>query len=331
MTPLKFHSCLARQIECSISLRQLSGTDYQSQALLLCYFDRFLFEEKVEEPRLTLQITDRYLQTLAHLAPRVRYNRFCMVRQLCRYLSRTDPLTYVPEAIRAIPSRAAHRAYIYSKAEIGALLAAASLLPPSGSLRPHTCKTLLGLLYSTGIRIGEALALNLEDFHNTEQRLFIAEGKFHKARWVPLCASTCRALQSYLDRRILIRPHSPDSPLFLNLRSRRLHHCAVREARTHRKIGADQRANRRDRKSALLQHHQTAEEGHGEFFLYISSHRTGNGFVHADGTEIAHPGSRILPPMSSGEWQLRGRSRGYSWYATRGGSPSPVQSPNVVI
>jgi site-specific recombinase XerD len=229
MTPLEFHSCLALQIESFIRLRQLSGTDYQSQSLLLCYFDRFLSEEKVGEPRLTRPITDRYLQTLMHLAPRVMYNRFCVVRQLCRYLSRTDPLTYIPEAIRTITPQAAHRPYIYSEAEIGALLAAASLLPPAGSLRPHTCKTLLGLLYSTGIRIGEALALNLEDFHGAEERLFIAEGKFRKARWVPLCASTCRALQSYLDRRIRIKPHSPDSPLFLNLRSRRLHHCTVNQ------------------------------------------------------------------------------------------------------
>lgn len=229
MTPLKFHSCLALQIERFIRLRQLSGTDYQSQARLLCYFDRYLCEEKLEEPRLTRQITDRYLQTLAHLVPRVRYNRFCVVRQLCRYLLRTDPLTYVPEAIRAITPQAAHRPYIYSKDEIGALLAAASELPPSGSLRPHTYITLLGLLYSTGIRIGEALALNLEDFHSAEERLFIAEGKFRKARWVPLCASACRALQSYLDRRVRIKPHSPDSPLLLNLRSQRLHHCTVNQ------------------------------------------------------------------------------------------------------
>lgn len=227
MTPLIFHSSLAPQIESFIRLRQLSGTDYRSQSRLLCYFDRFLCDEKQEGSRLTMQIVDRYLQTLSQLAPRVRGNRFCVVRQLCQYLSRTDPLTYVPEAIRSITSQAAYRAYIYSEAEIGALLAAASKLPPVGSLLPHTYKTLLGLLYSTGIRIGEAFALNLEDFHGDEECLFIAKGKFRKDRWVPLSATTCQALRSYLDRRTRIKPHSPDSPLFLNLRSRRLHHCAV--------------------------------------------------------------------------------------------------------
>ena len=230
MKSLEFQSCLAQQIQRFIGLRQLSGTDYQSQARLLCYFDHFLSEEKLEEPRLTRQITDRYLETLVHLTPRVRYNRFCVVQQLCQYLSQTDPLMYVPESIRRIPSQEAHQPYIYSETEIRALLAASSELSPPGSILPHTYKTLLGLLYSTGIRIGEACALNLEDFHGEEQLLFIAQGKFHKARWVPVCASTCRALQSYLDRRLNLRPHLPDSPLLLNLKSRRLNPGTVRHA-----------------------------------------------------------------------------------------------------
>jgi site-specific recombinase XerD len=227
MRTLEFHSPLAPQIRSFISLRQLSGTDYRSQALLLSYFDRFLTEENPDPPRITRQITDRYLRTLSHLAPRVRYNRLCVVRQLCRYLLRTDPLTYVPEPIRTIPSQAAHQPYIYSETEIGVLLAAAAELPPPGSLRPLTYRTLLGLLYSTGIRIGEALALNLENFLSAEERLYIAEGKFRKARWVPLCTSTSRALQAYLDRRLRIKPCSPDSPLLLNQSSRRLHQVTV--------------------------------------------------------------------------------------------------------
>lgn len=164
MRTLKFQSSLAPQIRNFIHLRQLSGTDYQSQALLLSYFDRFLAEEKLETLTITQQITDRYLISLSHLAPRGQSNRFCVVRQLCRHLLRSDPFTYVPEPLRAIASQAAHQPYIYSEMDIGALLAAAAELPPPGSLRPYTYRTLLGLLYSTGIRIGEALSLNLENF-----------------------------------------------------------------------------------------------------------------------------------------------------------------------
>jgi site-specific recombinase XerD len=233
MSPGKFHSCLASEIQTFIHLRCLSGTDYQSQARLLGYLDHFLLTQQLSEPRITREIADGYQQSLSHLAPRTRSNRFCVVRQFCEYLASNDPRSYVPEPLRLIPSPGAHPPYIYSPSELQTLLAAANKLPPPNSLRPHTYRTLLGILYSTGIRIGEALALNLEDFHSAEQRLYIAEGKFRKARWVPLSTSTCRALQQYLHQRLQKSPRSPDSPLLLNQRSRRLTPCTVHQTFQH--------------------------------------------------------------------------------------------------
>jgi site-specific recombinase XerD len=227
MKPLEFNSCLAPEIQRFIKLRQLSGTEYQSQARLLMYFDRFLIEEDLKDRVITRQVADRYLETLSRLAIRAKYNYFCVVRQLCRYLSSSIPHTHIPEQIRTISPQDAHHPYIYSESQIHTLLAAASKLLPANSLRPHTYRTLLGLLYSTGIRIGEAIDLNLEDFYPAEKRIHIADGKFHKARWIPLAASTSRVLQRYLERRASIKPCSPDSPLFLNQRSRRLHECTV--------------------------------------------------------------------------------------------------------
>lgn len=237
MKVLKLHSCLAPEIHNFISLRQLSGTDYQSQAQLLGYFDRFLVEKKLREPRLTRQITEDYQHTLSHLSLRVKSNRFCVVRQFCEYLSRSDPLTHVPEPLRKIPSQAAPQPYIYSETEVRALLASASRLgPPSSSLRGKTYRTLLGLLYSTGMRIGEALALNLKDFYSAEGRLYIAQGKFRKARWLPLSACTCRELDHYVQGRLQIKPCSLDSPLLLNQRARRLHYSTVNQT-FHRLLG----------------------------------------------------------------------------------------------
>ncbi len=82
MKTVELHSWLSEQICRFIELRRLSGTDYQSQAKLLGYFDRFLVEEHLTGPPVTRQIMDRYLQSLPYLRPRVQYNRFCVVRQL---------------------------------------------------------------------------------------------------------------------------------------------------------------------------------------------------------------------------------------------------------
>jgi hypothetical protein len=69
MKALKLQSCLAAQIQSFISLRQLSGTDYQSQARLLGYFDRFLVKEKIRQPRLSQQIR-RAISTPFHILHR---------------------------------------------------------------------------------------------------------------------------------------------------------------------------------------------------------------------------------------------------------------------
>lgn len=227
MNPRQLHSCFADQLKRFLELRRLAGTDYHSQAQLLGYFDRFLDEHGVTEPRITREITDAYQQSLGHLRPRTRDNRCSVVRQFCEYLSRTDPACYVPERPRGTRSADARPCHIYSLSEVQSLLAAAARLPPANSLRPHTYRTLLGLLYSTGLRIGEAFALNLEDFHDDEPCLYIAQGKFRKARWVPLSGSTRDALRQYLHRRQRIGLDTPDSPLFVNLRSRRLCHPTV--------------------------------------------------------------------------------------------------------
>lgn len=222
-------SCLAGSIRRFIQLRQLSGTDYHTQARLLLYFDRYLVAQKVIGSQLTRQIVEAYEKTLSRLVPRGRANRMCVVRQLCAYLSRDDPHTYVPESSRTPSSQASFVAYIYTEDEVRALLTAAARLTPLGALRGPTYQTLLGLLYTTGIRIGEAMSLNLSDFHRDDALLYIEEGKFHKSRWLPLSSTTGAALSCYTDRRRHTQPNTADAPLFLNQRGRRLQHCTVNQ------------------------------------------------------------------------------------------------------
>lgn len=227
MSGYVFCSCLTPQIKNFIRLRQLSGTDYHSQALLLGYFDRFLVAQDFQQPYITRDICDQYQQSLVALKPRGQGNRICVVHQLCEYMARSDPNNYIPESCPYPSWRQAQRPYIFTHEQVGSLLTAAATLPPPSSLRPHTYSTLLGVLYSTGIRIGEACALNLENFFPEEQRLYVAEGKFRKSRWIVLSASTSRALKQYIDRRMDKNPNAPDAPLFLNERRQRLCHPTV--------------------------------------------------------------------------------------------------------
>lgn len=228
MKILKFKSHLKKQMENFVNLRRHSGTDYNSQIMLLEYFDNFLVKESFNLTYLNRDIIAHYFSENSHLKSRTLYNRFSIIRQFCRYLYQFNPICYIPESMKFSKSHSSSRIpYIYTKKQITCILAAAKELPPGKSLRPYTYYTLYGLLYTTGIRIGEALALNMDNFYQDTKLLHIREGKFHKARWVPLSISTCTMLKKYIEQRMKVKFTSYDSPIFINIHNRRLHRDSV--------------------------------------------------------------------------------------------------------
>lgn len=95
-------------------------------------------------------------------------HRLTVARGFLAYLSSVVPGTEVPaHGIMAGPTR--RRPYIFSDAEIKILAAAAAKAPPRGSLRPVMLSALLGLLASTGLRIGEAVRLATADWTHSRR------------------------------------------------------------------------------------------------------------------------------------------------------------------
>jgi len=125
---------------------------------------------------------------------------------------------------------------ILSAAEVGALLFACRKLPPPvwlprrKSLSPLTYETLFGLLSATGMRIGEALALDVGDIDFREDLLTVRNGKFGKSRVLPLTTSTIAALRRYLKDSRRTVAASPDAPFFVSCLRRRLSQPAANDA-----------------------------------------------------------------------------------------------------
>ena len=94
--------------------------------------------------------------------------------------------------------RAARRPYLYSDAEIRALMAASCVIPTPH--RAATMRALIGLLAVTGMRIGEAIRLDQGDIDHQRGVLTVVEGKFGKSRQLPVHPTTMAALRAYLRR-----------------------------------------------------------------------------------------------------------------------------------
>jgi integrase len=106
---------------------------------------------------------------------------------------------------------------------------AARQTQPQGSFRPYALATLIGLLASTGIRIGEALRLRTSEVQLDADppRLLIEQTKFQKSRWVPLHSTTAMHLRDYQTLRAR-HFASPDTDrFFLSATGRPLHGGSV--------------------------------------------------------------------------------------------------------
>jgi integrase len=150
--------------------------------------------------------------------------RLGIVRGFADYLRNIDPDTEVPPR-DLLPARQQRVApYLYSAADIAALMAAArSLHPP---LRAATYETFIGLLSVTGLRLGEALALNRDDLDKKRLLLTVRQAK-RGGRKVPLHETTLRALQlyfDYVDRRF---PEPVSPSVFVSIRGTRMNKDSI--------------------------------------------------------------------------------------------------------
>jgi integrase len=214
-----FRGPMARDFDAFLGFRQDLGTCHEHLRVALRHLDLFLTQHAAHIQELTRPLLDEWMTTLADRAAITRRNYFRVVRQFCMFRARTNPAAFVPDAMSCPRVTARFRPYIYSEQEIRELVKAAAAL--SGRLRPHTYVTLLLLLYSTGLRIGEAVRLQLGDIDHDGAVLRIQAGKFRKARLVPIKTSLLACLDTYLEHRQRAgAPTRPEAPLFWSPRGR---------------------------------------------------------------------------------------------------------------
>jgi integrase len=150
--------------------------------------------------------------------------RLGIVRGFAEYLRNFDPDTEVP-ARDLLPARQRRVApYLYSAADIAALMQAARCLNPP--LRAATYEAFIGLLSVTGIRLGEVLAVNREDLDKKRLLLHVRHAK-GGGRKVPLHDTTLLALQQYFDcvDRHFPVPVSPS--VFVSIRGTRMNKDSI--------------------------------------------------------------------------------------------------------
>ena len=140
--------------------------------------------------------------------------RLDVVRIFARHLQPLDPATEIPPDDVLARRYLRIPPYLYSPAEITAIMDAAGGLAPA--LRAATWRTLIGLLAVTGMRQGEACRLLRDDADLATGTLVIRDSKFGKSRLVFLHPTTAAALRAYERARDQAFPEPEAATFFMN-------------------------------------------------------------------------------------------------------------------
>jgi len=205
MTPLR------QALADYLAMRRALGYRLARAEKLLAQFLAFV-EDRGEE-HLSIEAALAWATAPAGADPSWMSRRLSDVRRFAIHLCGIDPATEVPPT-DILPGRTRRATpYLYSAEEIAALMTATATL--RGSHRQATYRTLIGLLAVTGMRVGEVIGLDSDDFDALGGVLTIRCGKFGKSRELPLHRTTVAALEDYLDR--ADRPHQASTVPALRL------------------------------------------------------------------------------------------------------------------
>jgi integrase/recombinase XerD len=211
-------SALSQAVDDDLSVRRALGYKLVAHGYVLPDFIAYL--ESAGATTISTELAVAWATEQTTGSPVRKAQRLTMVRGFARHMQALDPATEIPPP-GLLPDRCRRVApYIYSDADVVALMTAARALP--SPQRAATYETIVGLWSVTGMRCGEAVRLDRDHIDWDEGTVTIWNSKFRKSRALPLHPTTVVMLERYAGLRdeFCARPKAPS--FFLSITGTRL-------------------------------------------------------------------------------------------------------------
>lgn len=222
MNDLLYQSVYAPYINDLIAFKRALGFKYNEEARIYRRFDTFIVKEGTEQVGITRVLYEKWRDSIPGESDNYKYARCVCVNQLAAYLSDIG----ITSIISRLPKRRnSFTPYVFSKQEMSSLFEASDQLATNQKRMNSvifSIPILLRFLYSTGLRIGEALSLNNKDINLSDNFLVVKDSKNGKERLVPLSETLSLSCKEYLMyKEKLPISISADSPFFISLNGAR--------------------------------------------------------------------------------------------------------------
>jgi integrase len=174
MNRLSLWGIYALYIRQFIDLKRSLGFKYITEETIYSIIDRFTTEMGETKVGISKELAEKWCERKNNESDSYRFHRCLCLSQLSSYLCKIGISSYIPRLPRI---KSSFTPYIFSKDEIAAIFNASDKLIAQRRMMNSiifAMPALLRLLYGTGLRIGEALALRNKDINLTEN-FFILE------------------------------------------------------------------------------------------------------------------------------------------------------------
>lgn len=221
MKKQRFTGPLGPWINKHLALRRSLGFIYKAAEYNLDEFDQYLKENFPQCKTISREMVIGFLDSKPQNSPLTRSQHITSLRQFCRFMFQFDTDTYIPEKRLLKHAKPEVEPHIFTEEEIRQLIYQAKNMNVRDKLLPHTYAAIIGLLWVTGMRIGEVVHLKIEDLDVIEGIITVQQTKFFKSRIIPLSPSSNQALVCYKQQRAIAGySEEPKAPLFYNHRGK---------------------------------------------------------------------------------------------------------------
>lgn len=198
----KYSSVLAPHMNHLLEIKSSAGISALRTKWILKEIDDFANASHLDNPHITESFIQQWRSTRIADCERTLYAKYSVWSQLTTLMCRCGCTCFIPRLPKQ--PKPDFTPYIFTQEQIAALFTAAD------EYRLHDIRmgtalismpALLRLLYSTGMRISEALSIRNKHVHMDEGYIHLQKTKNGSERIVPLCDSMKAVLLTYMEYR----------------------------------------------------------------------------------------------------------------------------------
>lgn len=197
----KYHSIYGSLIERYVNFKRNLGYKFVDAESIYRLLDKFAIQRDEKTIKITQEFANVWSQQRPNESESTRYKRVMYLIHFSQYLNDLGYKSFVPPYPSSYKST--FIPYIFTEKQMnGFFTACDSMVAKNSDSRTHVVvlPALFRMMYGTGIRVGETVALLRNDVDLENGTLIIRDSKNGKERMIPFSESVAQACRDYRFR-----------------------------------------------------------------------------------------------------------------------------------